>query len=176
MFSLSNDSNSRVTGHTTGGAVMNQTPSEYNLAELGDGLVGKGVLHQGPDSGQPDNYILAPFTVEWMGSEVTLNDALGRFWRLSHWDDREHYVQLNAHELKILYRHWAETYQELDAIHGRPRRSTDLVDRALFYVAARMKYLERFLDITDAELIRLEVERASEQAAADENLVDGDIA
>jgi len=153
---------------------MNQTPSEYNLTELDDGFVGKDGLHQ---AGQPDNYILAPFTVEWMGSEMTLNDALGRFWRLSHWDDREHCVQLNTHELKHLYRHWAETYQQLDAIHGRPRRSTDLEDRALFHVAVLMKYVERFLDIADAELIRLEVERATEEAAAAaEDPVDGDIA
>ena len=134
--------------------VTGNVMTKYN--EPGDEFVGKDELRQ------PDDYILAPFTVEWMGSELTLNDALGRFWELSHRDDREHYVRVNVHELKYLYKHWAETFKELDAIDGKPRRSTDVVDSALAYVAARMKYLEGFLGSVNAELIRLEVERSDE--------------
>jgi hypothetical protein len=166
MYSSEQDQTTAI-----GGAVM----TKYN--ELDDGFVGKdGILHQGPPEPNGAKYILAPFTATWMGSEMTLNDALGPFWRLSHWDDREHYVRVNVHELKHLYRYWAETFQDLDAIDGRARRSTDVVDRALVYVVARMKYLERFLGTLDAELIRFDVERASEEAAAaDENPVDGDV-
>ena len=70
MFSSEQD---RMTGN--GGAGM----TKHN--ELDDGCVVEDgtVIVQGSPAQNGANYILAPFTVEWMGSEMTLNDALGRF-------------------------------------------------------------------------------------------------